>query len=83
MEWKFRTVSGIRALGNSAILKQNSLQLLPAPGSTAAMIHARGQIDAREIRFDRDSNELLCLAPHGVLQEGQTLFDADTAELSS
>lgn len=75
---EIQTVSGIRALGNSATLKESSLQLLPVPGSTAAMIHERGQIDAKEILFDRTSNELLCLMPHGVFQEGRTLFDADT-----
>ena len=72
-----QTVSEIRALGDSAILSQNTLQLFPEEGSTCSIFHGNDQIDAKEIRFNRSSQELLCISPHGRLEETCTLFEAE------
>jgi hypothetical protein len=70
--------SGIRAVGDKAIYHQNRLKLFPKPGATCALFHGNDRIDALEIQFDQGKNELLCLSPHGRIEESLTLFDADT-----
>jgi hypothetical protein len=78
---EIQTVSNIRAAGDSAILRQNSLRLLPKtsePGSICSIFHGEDRIDAEEMQFDKASNELVCLAPHGRLEDTRTRFDADT-----
>jgi hypothetical protein len=70
--------SQIRAVGDLATVHGDTLQLFPQKNGACFVERSADRIDAQEIRFDRRTNELLCLFPHGTIQKMGTFFDADT-----
>lgn len=78
---EIKTVSGVRAHGESATVSPRALTLLPDPGSVCTLTQNSDRVDAQEIRFDVDAHELLCLSPSGFLEAKKSHFDADSGRI--